>query len=910
MATREEAAAQLFERGEYLQLLKQFPDVVSSPAPSSAKLRLVIAHALAITGDLPTARRLAHGVLAEQSPKSSYARARFVLGLAGERAGRVDEALSEYKTAVGLLADGDDPASIAWIQLHQFRLFVEGHSMQALTAMIPLLRKLIVRSGDPQLAAYLHMCTAVLEGETGHFDEARRHTVAAESLLEISDNCSLRSANLVNRGCLAILDGNLVEAATSFHLAKDLTRRTGDPFIASRVDGNLAHIHLFSGELEQARTLFERTLREGTFGKLGEIGALDGLARVHLAGGDLESCTSCLQKIDSSKTHYQAYQSMYHVRWAGLTKARLLFRQSRFDEAAHLLSRLGEDAANVRDKPFNLALNLTAALVHTKLDGAETTASETFQALQHGALKVPELQPQTYHVAAAVVARSDRGLGSTLQQRADRLWDSQGVVSMRVELDGSGISIDAARQKLEAARKTPASPPRSLETITNAIAAVMDLAHSPRLFGVELLAIIRALACASESQVVEVRGEAPESDANQAALILGNVGGKTLVLVCTIPSEPIRAVLLSDVLRLASASLALEAARREERNRGALWPASPAEEQAGALFIAEEMQGLLAMVRRIASTNVPVLITGETGTGKEVLARTIHGYSDRSAKAFLPFNCSATPRDMLDAQLFGHRKGAFTGATENFSGVIRGASGGTLFLDEIGEMPLDLQPKLLRFLESGEVHPIGEAQPTHVNVRVIAATNADLDALVAQGRFREDLLYRLNVITMQVPPLRARREEIPVLAQHYLDKYSQESGKHGLRLAEETVEYLLLYKWPGNIRQLANEMRRMSALADNGAILMPEHLSTPIAASRKTVPTSERTLEPTEVVVRLDQPFAAAQAHIERTMIPYALKKCGGNVEATAAMLGLSRKGLYLKRQRLGLEAGTAGIDA
>jgi DNA-binding NtrC family response regulator len=333
-----------------------------------------------------------------------------------------------------------------------------------------------------------------------------------------------------------------------------------------------------------------------------------------------------------------------------------------------------------------------------------------------------------------------------------------------------------------------------------------------------------------------------------------------------------------------------------------LWPVSPIEEQAGAIFIAEEMQALLSTIRRIAPTNVPILITGETGTGKEVVARMIHAYSNRAAKPFIPFNCSATPREMLDAQLFGHRKGAFTGATESFSGVIRAAHTGTLFLDEIGETTLDLQPKLLRFLEAGEVHPIGEAHPIPVNVRVLAATNADLDALIAQGRFREDLFYRLNIVHLPIPPLRARREEIPVLAQHYLDKYSLESGKHGLRLADETVEYLVVYRWPGNIRQLANEMRRVTALADNGAVVMPEHLSATVTAGRRTLPAAERKLEPTEVVVRLDQPLPAATAHLERTMIENALRKCKGRMEETAAMLGLSRKGLYLKRQRLGIE--------
>ena len=314
------------------------------------------------------------------------------------------------------------------------------------------------------------------------------------------------------------------------------------------------------------------------------------------------------------------------------------------------------------------------------------------------------------------------------------------------------------------------------------------------------------------------------------------------------------------------------------------------------------MQQLLTTVRRVAGTNVSVLLTGETGTGKEVLARTIHGYSNRAKGPFLPFNCTSTPRDMLDSQLFGHRRGAFTGATENFQGVIRAAAGGTLFLDEIGDMGLDVQPKMLRFLESHEVHPVGEARPQRVDVRVIVATNADLDTLVADGRFRADLFYRLNIVRLHLPPLRERRMEIPALAQHYLQKYAQEYGKGDLRLGEETMEYLLLYRWPGNIRQLANEMRRMAALSESSAVLMPEHLSLDIAASRRTIPPSERILEPTEVVVRLDQPLAAATEHLERAMLMYALKQCRGRIEDTASLLGVSRKGLYLKRQRFGIE--------
>jgi DNA-binding NtrC family response regulator len=410
-------------------------------------------------------------------------------------------------------------------------------------------------------------------------------------------------------------------------------------------------------------------------------------------------------------------------------------------------------------------------------------------------------------------------------------------------------------------------------------------------------------ACDLSPRVQLVReGRSVSHDENQRGLTLSDARGKRLTLECEVPNDPVKAILLGDVLRIGRAALALERAREEERSRAALWPADPVEDQGDAIFLAEEMQTVLATARRIAPTTVSVLITGETGTGKEVLARTIHACSSRAAAPFLPFNCTSTPKDMLDSQLFGHRRGAFTGAVDHFPGVIRAAAGGTLFLDEIGDTSLEIQPKLLRFLESHEVHPIGETQPTRVDVRVIVATNADLERLVSEGRFREDLFYRLSIVRLHLPPLRERRVEIPSLANHYLRKYAIEYGKGDLRLSEDTMEYLVLYRWPGNVRQLANEMRRLAALAETGAVLMPEHLSSEIAASRRTIPASERVLEPTEVVVRLDQPMAAAVQHLEQSMLQYALKKCDGRIEETATMLGLSRKGLYLKRQRFGIE--------
>jgi DNA-binding NtrC family response regulator len=255
---------------------------------------------------------------------------------------------------------------------------------------------------------------------------------------------------------------------------------------------------------------------------------------------------------------------------------------------------------------------------------------------------------------------------------------------------------------------------------------------------------------------------------------------------------------------------------------------------------------------------------------------------------------------MLESQLFGFRKGAFTGADAAFPGVIRSAAGGTLFLDEIAEIGLDVQPKLLRFLETHEIHPLGEPQPVKVDVRVIAATNAPLEQLVAEGRLREDLFYRLNVVRLRLPPLRERREEIPPLVEHYLRRFGDEQKKGRLTLSDEALEYLLLYAWPGNVRQLANEVRRVVAMAEPGATVTPAHLSPEIQASRRTIPAGSPS-EP-EIRLRIDQPLPAAVLTLEQTMVRNALTRSHGRVEEAARLLGISRKGLFLKRRRWGLE--------
>jgi DNA-binding NtrC family response regulator len=361
---------------------------------------------------------------------------------------------------------------------------------------------------------------------------------------------------------------------------------------------------------------------------------------------------------------------------------------------------------------------------------------------------------------------------------------------------------------------------------------------------------------------------------------------------------------LQPLLELVELCLEAESQRSKTRRPQVFDPARllAQVELPGFICASRAMSLVLEQIYKIRSSDVTVLITGESGTGKELIARAVHAGSSRRFNTFLPFNCSAAPRDMIESQLFGYRKGAFTGAIASNEGIIRAAERGTLFLDEIGDLPLELQPKLLRFLQEGEVHPIGDSQPLRVDVRVVAATNSELERAVSEGRFREDLFHRLNVIRIHVPQLRQRREEIPALINHYLTLYQQEAAKSEVRLSEEVVDLMVVYDWPGNVRQLCNEVRRMVAYTESGQIVTPDLLSPEIVrASREIDPVPSRPKNDSMTVATAPAGGTLAEAveELERRMIQEALRRSTGNIARAAKELGLSRKGLYLKMDRL-----------
>jgi DNA-binding NtrC family response regulator len=344
----------------------------------------------------------------------------------------------------------------------------------------------------------------------------------------------------------------------------------------------------------------------------------------------------------------------------------------------------------------------------------------------------------------------------------------------------------------------------------------------------------------------------------------------------------------------------------------------------------EGMARTLRLAERAAKSNIPVLIEGESGVGKELLARAIQGGSDRRGKSFVTVNCGALPENLVESILFGHEKGAFTGATEKHAGKFAEANGGTLFLDEIGDLPMEAQVKLLRALQEGEIDPVGSRRPVKVDIRLVSATNQNLIELVKRGKFREDLFYRLNVFPITIPPLRARPADIPDLARRFLARFCAEEGKRVRGLSNEAFALLGAYDWPGNVRQLENAMFRAVVLADGDDLTIaefpqiaaqvegfdvrippaptPAELSAPLvyAADAPTFEprdqNSMRLIDENGDVRKLED--------IEAEAIRFALAHYRGQMSQMARKLGIGRSTLYRKMKEIGIDAEILGEAA
>jgi transcriptional regulator with PAS, ATPase and Fis domain len=637
----------------------------------------------------------------------------------------------------------------------------------------------------------------------------------------------------------------------------------------------------------------------------------DALARVRLAQGDLDRCAQLLDEVQVDPKD----RLIYSHRYSALTRAQLLGHEGNFDEALIQIDQTLSLANDAQDH----FLSQLATLAKSQLLQGATQVPAALKLLESFPVSLAGQSPDIYAQYEMIFGCSLASIGlisegGAHRDRAERIYrglsHAPGLIELKrcwdlaVKDNGMRRNGDFAfgdsSAKLSKV-KTPGS-------IAQSIAGLMLLADRPGLLARAILDLLEvtgvveqaaATICSDEDEY-EVLATVGQSDESNHDTFLGLPRRFTVghvherpVEVWFAPKDDIESIAtLNAIALLLSTIHEIERGRAEREERQTLWPIEDIPIQnVGQAVINGRMRETMGLAKRVASTDAGVLITGESGTGKEILARAIHTYSHRADKPLVPFNCAAVPREMMESQLFGHRRGAFTGADRDNPGVIRAARGGTLFLDEIGELAIELQPKLLRFLESREVCPLGETTPFIVDVRVIAATNANLEQAVKNGRFREDLFYRLHIVPLQIPPLRERRDEIPALVHHFVMRAATEYRKGQVRVAENTMEQLVLFPWPGNVRQLQNELRRMVALAEPEAILTPRALSPEIAGARA---------EPAAASTRADK-LSPTLARIEREMIKAALREHHGKMDATAKALGISRKGLYLKRQRLGL---------
>ncbi len=315
--------------------------------------------------------------------------------------------------------------------------------------------------------------------------------------------------------------------------------------------------------------------------------------------------------------------------------------------------------------------------------------------------------------------------------------------------------------------------------------------------------------------------------------------------------------------------------------------------------VSPAMQHIYQMIAQVARTRSNVLITGESGTGKELIARAIHDQSDRRDKPFVAINCGGIPETLMESELFGHKKGSFTGATQDKTGFFQEAHRGTIFLDEIGELSLPIQVKLLRALQERVIRPVGGAEDVAVDIRIISATNKQLEKEVIAGNFREDLFYRINVIEIKVPPLRERKADIRPLAQHFLEKYAREMGKEIRKLSSYALDMLMKYDFPGNVRELENLMERSVALSSTN-IILPDSLALSVHKRRWIEGIKDRRFDLDEVVkgVALD----AILEEIERAYLKKALEVANGNKNRAAELLGISLRSIRYRLEKLGLE--------
>jgi len=811
---------------------------------------------------------------------------------------------------------------------------------------------------EPDLVGRAHWYLAVVYSNLG---EINREIASWEKCIadfERADNPKFVAINQNNFAMQLIRFGEWSRAEELAKRALETLEKVNSVSAQGGAYDTLAQLYLLMGRLDESDRALEKSLEilaSIKNGEWAEASTQMTIGRSYLIKGNLERAIEPLERAVDIATRRGEQHDLPEAR---LWLAEALLQNGRLKEARDLVENV---RSFLRETPNLLVWGLMMRMV-AKIEAADGHLAAAVQSLAQST-SIYTLRRNPYPCAVNQILLADllERQGSIHQAIVEVESALEAFERLRAAIDAANARtyLESLKAKAAAGNRFEKRDNHSLEaavgtasqrTLTDGLASAVDgfiaqrlvqAAASRDLLLHELVSIVRDQSSSRAAIVAEILND--ESVANGALRlkVAASIGlseaGQTqainslrvmspedyrgnfvyrisdnqdsaFLLHIVAPAAPRflnGTVNMKPLLYIVEQGLETQVLRSRNRRTQVFDPAKllAQVELPGFVCASRAMSRVLEQIYKIRSSDVTVLITGESGTGKELIARAVHAGSSRRTKVFLPFNCSAAPHEMIESQLFGFRRGAFTGAVANSEGIIRGAEHGTLFLDEIGDLPLTLQPKLLRFLQEGEIHPIGESQPQQVDVRVVAATNAELERAVAEGRFREDLFHRINVIRVHVPPLRQRREEIPALINHYLNQYQKEAARNDIRLSEETVDLMVVYDWPGNVRQLCNEMRRIVTYSESGTIVTPEALSSEIVRATRdieSVASIPRKKQAAPVEVDGDPTtLGKAVEELERRMIQDALKRSSGNIARAAKDLGLSRKGLYLKMDRL-----------
>jgi len=815
-------------------------------------------------------------------------------------------------------------------------------------------------AGNRRYLAWLHSLSGTVLAQGGRIEEANAALRQAERLANAIQAPDVLGIIRNNQANVALIQHRHDQALALAEQSAALHEQIGPGRGLAISLATLGQILVRLGQLERAETVLHRALQVRCANQFHEItGAVfDSLAQIALMRGGYESAGDYLRQAGEAYGGYGAQTSLWYEWSIRVLEAKLAARRGATEEALRLANEIATaappaeaiqadliaceallDAGRASDADARLA-RVASSIVARAMPGAWGEFLRLRGALHGSAGRLSEAYHDIAQSASVFELVGDGYQGALSHLALGRLASRLGARSQAEHqftraaslFESLGAARDLVDTRAAAAELPPAGPVEPLVVSLDADDAIVrrlvDAAAFPELLGHETAAAVRDTLdadCAvvfvaptvGDLRLVAWTGGDAERARSLAARVLGRSHGTGWVVSEQAGHDvdgPRHVAVLcrgavADPLRRRLRMVAAIAAQGFELCAARQRPSAPAEivhEQPlepllpGFLCASPAMMRVVEQIQRLQGNELTVLITGESGTGKELVARAIHVGSLRSSAVFLPYNCTTTTRDLADSQLFGHRRGSFTGAVNDQLGLIRTAAGGTLFLDEIGDVPLDVQPKLLRFLEQGEIMPVGETRPQRVDVRVIAATNADLEQRVAEGKFREDLYYRLTVIRLVIPPLRDRREEIPHLTTLFLREASERLGKPDVFLTAETLELLAQYWWPGNVRQLKNEIQRVVALSHPGRGIGPDHLSPELTSA----PTRHSSADAAHRVPARVPAASLAEAvdGLEREIIEATLHQSAGNISETARALGLTRRGLYLKLRRLGFE--------